>query len=193
MANFVIKKMKRRELIADLKARTHQNIEELVRFSDLSSAELNHRNTPQSWSILECMAHLNLYGDFYLPEIDNCIKHAQPSDNEDFESGWLGNYFAVSMLPGENGKLNKMKTFKSMNPIHKSLSPDVLVTFKKQQHEMLRLLDIAHQVDLGKTKTSISISKWIKLRLGDTLRVVIYHNQRHMRQAQNVLKVLQAV
>ena len=185
--------MKRRELMADLKARTHQNIEELASFSDLSSAELNHRNAPQSWSILECLAHLNLYGDFYLPEIDNCIKHAQASDNEDFKSGWLGNYFALSMLPGENGKLNKMKTFKSMNPIHKSLSTDVLVTFKNQQQELLRLLDLAGQVDLSKVKTSISISRWIKLKLGDTLRVVIYHNQRHMKQASNVLKTLQLV
>ncbi|RXM56703.1 hypothetical protein BOQ60_25350, partial [Chryseobacterium sp. CH1] len=31
-------------------------------------------------------------------------------------------------------------------------------------------------IDLEKTKTSISISKLIKLKLGDTFRFVIYHN-----------------
>ncbi len=185
--------MQRKELIEDLKHRTKQMIEELTELSALSLAALNHRNAPQSWSILECLAHLNLYGDFYIPEIENRIKTAQPSDNETFRSGWLGNYFALSMLPGENGKLNKMKTFKSMNPIHKPLNAVVLDKFKSQQMELLRLLDLASLVDLGKVKTSISISKWIKLKLGDTLRVVIYHNQRHMLQADNVLRSLQLV
>lgn len=182
--------MQRSELLKDLKARTNQVIEDLNGLSALLLEELNHRDTPQSWSILECIEHLNRYGDFYLPEIDHRLKVAQPSKYEEFKSSWLGNYFAVSMLPRENGKLNKMKTFKSMNPIHKPLSTEVLRKFKEQQRTMLQLLDIAYQVDLGKTKTSISLSKWIKLRLGDTLRVVIYHNQRHMLQAQNVLKVL---
>src|SRR5690606_41809639 len=47
----------------------------------------------------------------------------------------------------------------------------------------LQLLEASKRVDLTQVKTSISISKWIKLRLGDTLRVVIYHNRRHIVQA----------
>jgi len=51
-------------------------------------------------------------------------------------------------------------------------------------------LDVCAKVDIGKTKTAISISKWIKLKLGDTLRVVIYHNQRHMAQAKRISNAL---
>jgi len=80
-----------------------------------------------------------------------------------------------------------MKTFKSMNPIHSQLSLEVITKFLDQQKQLLQLLTRAQQVDLKRVKTSISISKWIKLRLGDTLRVVVYHNQRHMKQARNVL------
>ena len=39
-----------------------------------------------------------------------------------------------------------------------------------------------------KTKTAISISKLMKLRLGDTFRFVTAHNERHLLQAENVLK-----
>ena len=39
-----------------------------------------------------------------------------------------------------------------------------------------------------KTKTAISISKLIKLRLGDTFRVLIYHNERHIKQAERAIK-----
>lgn len=183
--------MHRTDLINDLKSRTEEIIKGTTKFNALSMEELNQRNAPESWSILECLEHLNRYGDFYLPEIDNRLKATQPSKNEVFNSGWLGNYFAISMLPGENGKLNNMKTFKSMNPIHTRLSEDTIIKFLDQQNRMLELLHQAQRVDLSKVKTSISISKWIKLRLGDTLRVVIYHNQRHLKQASKVLAALQ--
>lgn len=45
---------------------------------------------------------------------------------------------------------------------------------------------MARNKDLGKIKTSISISKWIKLKLGDTFRVIIYHNERHIVQANKI-------
>lgn len=183
--------MQRTELIKDLKRRTERIMEETSRFSSLSIEDLNHRNSPQSWSILECIEHLNRYGDFYLPEMEKRISKAQPTKNEEFTSSWLGNYFAMSMLPVEKGKLNKMKTFKSMNPIHKPLSAEVISKFMEQQKKILQLLELANQVDIGRVKTSISITKWIKLKLGDTLRVVIYHNQRHVHQANHVLKSLQ--
>lgn len=184
--------MQRKELISDLRNRTERIIKETSGLTSLSNEELNYRNSPQSWSILECLEHLNRYGDFYLAEIENRIKVAKPSKREEFKSGWLGNYFAMSMLPGEKGKLNKMKTFKSMNPIHIPLNVEVIRKFLDQQQKLLQLLELANQVDLGRVKTSISISKWIKLKLGDTFRVVVYHNQRHMLQAQRVLRARQA-
>ncbi len=183
--------MTRTEQIEDLKSRTERIIEGAKKFDELGTEVLNQRETPERWSVLECLEHLNYYGDFYLPEISKRIERAVPSENENSQSGWLGNYFALTMLPAEDGKLKKMNTFKSMNPIHKKLGKDVVVKFLKQQEEMLRLLDKAKRVDLSKTKTATSISKFIKLRLVDTLRVVIYHNQRHLKQAEQVIKSME--
>jgi uncharacterized damage-inducible protein DinB len=45
------------------------------------------------------------------------------------------------------------------------------------------LLQSAREVDLNRTKTAISITKLITLKLGDTFRFVITHNERHMAQA----------
>ncbi|MNY06764.1 DinB superfamily protein [compost metagenome] len=76
-----------------------------------------------------------------------------------------------------------MKTFQNMNPLNSQLDKRVIDEFVDQQNELLRLLETSRKVSLNKTRTSISISKWIRLKLGDTLRFVIYHNQRHMAQA----------
>ncbi len=174
-------------LVDDLTQRTKQHLQHAEELRQLDFEKLNWKESPESWSVLECIEHLNLYGDFYLPEIERRIstsKYARPTQL--FKSGMLGNYFALSMLPKE--KPNKMKTFKDKNPSGSKLGLATIDRFIEQQIKLLELLNKAKQVDLSKTKTAISISKLIKLRLGDTFRVVIYHNQRHLVQADNALK-----
>ncbi len=175
------------ELLNELKNITNNNLNFAQSFQNLSIENLNFRASKSSWSILECLEHLNFYGQFYLPEIENRINESSfAATKSDFKSGLLGNYFANMMLPKE--KLNKMKTLKVSNPIHKKLDKSVIEEFINQQNKMLELLERAKTVDLEKTKTSISISKLIKLKLGDTFRFVIYHNLRHIKQAENILK-----
>ena len=70
-----------------------------------------------------------------------------------------------------------------MNPVHEHLTRLVLDRFKDNLLQLLELLDKAAGINLGKVKTAISISPLIKLKLGDTFRVVIYHNERHLQQA----------
>jgi len=177
------------ELIADLVERTRQNLNEAEALRQMPFDVLNHKPDHNTWSALECFEHLNLYGDFYLPEIRQQIKSRTHQSAAVFKSGLLGNYFAKSMLPKD--KLNKMKTFKDKNPNGSNLSMEVIDRFIHQQKQMLDLLNDARHVNLHKTKTAISIASFIKLRLGDTFRVVIYHNQRHLVQAQSVIKTAQ--
>lgn len=173
------------QLIDELKKITEENIQFAENLLNETDEKLNFRLSEKSWSILECIEHLNRYGKFYIPEISKRIENSSTKSTEIFSSGILGNYFANSMLPKE--KLNTMKTFKSMNPIHSKLDKSVLNEFIAQQKQMIDLLNEAKNIDLNKVKTSISISNLIKLKLGDTFRFVIYHNLRHIRQAKRNL------
>ncbi len=179
------------ELIADLKERTRQNYILAEKFKMLPLDELNWRTEPDSWNVLECIEHLNYYGNFYLPEIEKRIGRSKYEPEKIFKSGVFGNYFAKMMLPKE--KLKKIKTFRNQDPKGKILNKEVIDRFLDQQQKLLELLKKAKKVSLTRTKTSISISKWIKLRLGDTFRVVVYHNERHILQANNVLKTHNAM
>lgn len=173
-------------LITDLIKRTQQSMNDAEKLKSLSEKELNWKPSPESWSILECIAHLNYYGDFYIPEIKQRIAQSPTKPESYFRSGLLGGYFAKMMLPKE--KLNKMKTIKSTDPINSQLTPEVLDIFTNQQKQLLDLLDKSRNVSLNKIRVPISISKIIKLKLGDTFKVVIYHNQRHLLQAFKVLE-----
>ena len=169
------------DLIQILTKYTEDHIQNAKHLLKLDLKQLNKKSLEGGWSALECLEHLNRYGDFYIPEIEKRLSQGPSSDKTIFKSGLLGNYFAQSMMPKE--KLNRMKTFKSMNPSGSQLDKDVFQKFLVQQEQLIHLLIQSKAKDLTKIKTSISISSLIKLRLGDTFRVVIYHNVRHMQQA----------
>lgn len=183
-----------KQLIQNLTLRTEQNILAAQLFNTMSLDELNYKAKPDQWSILECLEHLNLYGAYYLPEIEKTLQQGHSNlSSKTFKSGVLGNYFANMMLPGENGKTKKMKSPKDKVPSASNLGPTTIQRFLKQQELLKKLLQLAETKDLTKLKTPISISKWIKLRLGDTFRFVIYHNQRHIDQANKIVVTLKSM
>lgn len=173
------------QLRANLVAETKVIINYVNALKDLSLSDLNKRPNNDAWSTLECIEHLNRYAHFYNPELSKQIATSKHKDSGIFKSGILGNYFAESMLPKE--KLNKMKTFKEMNPIHSKLNSSVIDEFLSFQTELLDLIEKSKSCDLSKTKNKISISKFIKLRIGDTFRIVINHNIRHIEQIKRTL------
>jgi hypothetical protein len=177
-------------LISDLLERTRQNLNRAEQLNTLDPEVLNYKTSPDSWSALECLAHLNFYGDFYLPEIDKRIKASRYPAEPVFKAGLLGNYFAKMMLPGE--KMKPMKTLKSTNPNGSQLDKSTIEKFIQQQKKILQLLDNARKVSLNKTKASISIAPMLKLKIGDTFRVVIYHNDRHIAQAKRAVEMAKA-
>lgn len=179
-------KMKSEELLNDLAGLTKINMTCVAALRRNTFEELSWSKDDDSWSVLQCIEHLNLYGNFYLPEIKKSILKSRYSQETDFNSGFLGKHFAKSMLPGKNMK--RVKTFKGKNPSKEGLTKDVIQEFIIQQQKMLRLLELAKKVSLNRTKVPISIAKWLKLKLGDVLRVVIYHNKRHLVQVSNILK-----
>lgn len=183
--------MKQSELIRTLKAQTIDLIEKAEAFKTLPSEKLNFKSSPESWSVLQCIEHLNLYGDFYLPEVEKRILKAKTiSHDPDFKSGWFGERTVSGMLPKENRIANKMNTFKSKNPDASTLTVAVIDRFLRQQKRWLELLDQAQKVHMSKVKTNITLPL-IKFKLGTTLRFVVNHHIRHFWQAQNVLNGLQ--
>ena len=173
-------------LIGKLRQYIQEMIAQANKFDALSLEELNWKASESSWSILECLEHLNLYGDFYIPEIEQRILKAPKTLGDcAYKGGWLGNYFANTMWPSD-GKIKPIKTFNDKDPRNSNLPKSIIQRFLKQQERFLQLLSMAEEVDMMKTKTGITITSLIKLRLGDTFRFVIAHSQRHIHQANTV-------
>ena len=175
-------------LIEELLSLTEKSIRSVKVFKELDVNQLNFKKSMEQWSILECIEHLNLYGDYYLPEIQKRMLESNDSSTaEIFKAGIIGNYFA-NLMKVSNGKIKKMKAPQDKNPVNSALTITTLDRFLKQQELLKVLLNKGRSVNLNKIKISISISKMVKLKLGDTFRFYVYHIDRHIIQAENQLK-----
>lgn len=171
-------------LIRSLTKQAGQIIKQVEELKNYDLDKLMWKENENSWSILECLEHLNLYGEFYLPQIERKMKGSNSKSDIEFKSGLLGNYFSKTMLPKE--KLNKMKTFKDKDPLNAKLNKSVIDKFLDQQFKFLDLLDRSRNVSLNKVKIQTSISSLITLKLGDTFQFFINHTIRHLKQIEKI-------
>lgn len=179
-------------LIQELQDITSNNIEVLEKkFSHLSEEQKSWRPSKDAWNILEVCGHLNEYARFYHTVfLDRIEKTKFKSPKETFTSSPLGRSAWRSMKLGRaNNIKRKFKSPKHHNPslVPELVSGNDIVELIENQKEILDVLNQAQTVSLRKVKVPISISRIVRLRLGDALMFVIYHNQRHLQQLLNLI------
>lgn len=147
---------------------------------------LNIAQAPGKWSITQILEHLNFYHNYYLPEIEHAFQQRPESINTSqsvFGTGLIGGYLTKMMQPDATGKVsNKTKALKDYIPEPQLDAEQVLSSFLESQHRFSKLLDKARFYNLNKVRIPMSISKLIRLKLGDLLRVLVIHQQRHLIQ-----------
>jgi hypothetical protein len=175
---------------------TERNIQLLkTKYANYSDKQLNWKPNPQTWSLIENFAHLNEYAGFYHAAFLRRIATTRfRIPREQFASSPLGRSAWVSMKLGKQNNIKrKFNAPKAYNP---TIHPEIVHENGVQlllagQQELLQVLEASIAVNMRKVKVPISISKIIRLRLGDALLFVAYHNERHMQQALNLTKMPQ--
>lgn len=186
-----MKKINSIGLLEDLQADTRQVILATNYLLQEDPEKLVQQPAPGKWSVAQVIEHLNSYGRYYLPAIEAAMKEHRYSPDPVFTPGWLGDYFTKTMLPGKNGQVvNKMQAPKNHRPSPDIDSKPVIEEFLRQEHLLLDLLEKAKHLSISKIRIPISLSKLVKLKLGDTFRFLVAHHQRHFIQVNNTLKAV---
>jgi uncharacterized damage-inducible protein DinB len=181
------------DLLDTLKELTDKNLKDLNGYLlGLSDEQLNWKPTVDVWSINEVLAHLNSYANYYHQAILDQIKdtkHDEPI--ELFTSSTLGKSTWKSVKLGNLKNVKrKLRARKDHNPsIHPELiHADSFSKYAHTQNVLNELLEECKQYNLRRVKIQISIAKIVKLRLGDVLMFVVYHNERHIEQIHKLTK-----
>ena len=175
------------ELLDQLIELTNKNVDHLKHLiTSLNEDQLNWKPSGDAWSINEVLAHINSYANYYHQEILNKIsetKHDEPK--ELFLSSTMGKSTWKSVKLGNlHNVKRKLRAKKDHNPtVHPELvHPDSFDRFLHTQTVLVDLFEQAKSVNLRRVKIQISISKMVKLRLGDVFLFIVYHNERHIEQ-----------
>ena len=185
--------MTTKELLQSARAITQENIDYIQKsIVKLSDNQMNWRPNPTVWSVAEILAHTNQYAHYYHPVFKRRIENTRfTSTKEAFISSPLGRSAWKSMKLGRlNNVKRKFKAPKGHNPTTEPslVKGNEAKQFLLLQNEFFEVIDLSEAVNLRRVKIPISISKIIRLRLGDALLFVTYHNQRHIQQIKNLLE-----
>ena len=178
----------RQGLITDLLDRT-----ELIRagsaaFLRFSDEQLVFSPTPGTWSIIEVFTHLNLSNEIYFGYILPRVTLAPDLPSDEFSSTWLGDWAYEKIVPRPDGSIFKMKTAKSVQPIKPTGDPkEVLRDFHRTCDALDDILRHSASKDLRRIRIPFHFVPFLHFSLGETLRFLIAHNERHLLQAQRLV------
>ena len=174
-------------LLEELQADVRQLILSANKLKAEDPGLLQEQPAPGKWNVVQVLEHLNSYGRFYIPAIENSLKKNKPA-TEIYKPGFIGDYFTKILRPSANGTVRyKMKAPKDHRPPPHMDHQPVLQTFLDQQQSFLELLEKAKTKDIGSLRTPITLSRFIRLKTGDTFRFLVAHEQRHFVQISNTL------
>lgn len=180
------------ELLTQLTLDTNKLIQEIELFQQLTNEQLIWKYTEKTWSITECIEHLNIANAYYLKQFKKVVELNKLPTQENFKSGFFGNIMVNNMKPvfQENKEVKipmKMKTLGDFQPKNKEIE-GVFTTFFEQQNQFLSFLEQAKTMNLTKNSIRSAVGSILQFRLGDCFRFIVAHNQRHIEQAKNVQK-----
>lgn len=180
----------RQGLITELLDRTEVIRAGSTAFLRLTDEQLGFSPAPGKWSIVEVFAHLNLSNEIYVRYILPRVTLAPDRPSDKFNSSWLGDWAYEKIVPRPDGSVFRMKTAKSVLPV----KPDE--DFKEELHRFHRSCDAIEDIlrasgnkDLRRIRIPFHFIPFLHFSLGETLRFLIAHNERHLLQAQRLVPV----
>lgn len=163
----------------------HKQIKWVHQLEELSAEQLQ-LSDGKGWNAVECLEHLNLTLDYYLPAIRKSLEEVPDVRLPVvYQPGRIGGWMIRQMtLTAQGGIRMKMKTFAQFTPrLTLEDSEEVFSRFYQNQKVLMELATTARQKDWNKVRVVSAIGPLLRFRLGDCLLFLMRHQERHLHQA----------
>ena len=152
----------------------------------LTQDQFNWRPADGSWSVGQCMDHLNMANRGFIANSEVAIRSArekrQLSDGP-FRYGWLVRWLYRQMEPPVKRRFKAPPVF---DPASGKEKADVQAEWVKNHERLNELIRDANGIDLVKVKVVSPAASWLKYSIGMGLWIQCAHDRRHLWQARNV-------
>ena len=149
------------------------------------------RPTPMSWSAAECLAHLSLSTEMFLPVLKDAIRrnaNANANKPRTPKMDLVGKVLAWFLEPPIR---KKFKTPAPFVPKSVRAKADAFGEFASLQERLLDLLREARTADL-RARIVSPFDKRVRYNLYSAFRIIAAHERRHLWQAEQAVVQLRA-
>ena len=173
------------EQLSKLQAQTSK-VREL--FGGLSESQLNWQPSAEQWSIGLCLEHLIRSNSTYFPVLQAI------GDGTARMGFWtkvspFSNYFGNMLLKATGPVVKqKMKAPPAFKPVSSEVGPDIVPRFEQHQIALVNLLRRTDSIGHTEFKIPSPAMGLITYRLDVAVNILAQHEERHVLQAERVLK-----
>ena len=156
-------------------------------FSLLSENQLNWKPSSEVWSIGECINHIVKTNGLYLSKIENILGSSPAGSEGDFpySQSFMGKMITKAVEPAN---IKKFKTFKVFLPGKSAVRKTIIDDYVNSSKRFIEQINKMRDLDLKKLRLSSPVSILIRLNLGDVLIIISKHDERHINQAECLMK-----
>jgi hypothetical protein len=151
-------------------------------FAGLTEEQLNWQPAPGSWSMGQCLEHLSITNEAYLPPIAAAIQDKPDSPVDQIVPGWFGRWFIRSFVePSPNTK--RVSAPAKIRPTtHIDLS--VLERFLSGNQSCRELILRACGKNVNRIRFWNPFIPGLRFTVGTGLEIIASHERRHLLQAE---------
>jgi len=152
----------------------------------LSSEQLNWYPGQNAWSVGQCLEHLCMTNEVYLPAISIALNKGVHAKVQEISLGWFSRWFIRNYIaPDPNAP--RAQAPKKIQP-GKQVEPFVLDAFLRSNERARELIMRAVDYDVNRIRFKNPFVPLLRFTVGTGLEIVAKHESRHLRQAEKVMQ-----
>jgi hypothetical protein len=150
----------------------------------LSADQMNWQPSPDAWSIGQCLEHLHIANEVYLPTIAGALDGQERRAVNQIELGWFSRWFIRNYIaPNPNGP--RARAPRKIRPA-KRVEPEILAAFLGGNQTARELVMRASVYDVNRIRFKNPFVALLRFTVGAGLEIVVKHQSRHLLQAEGV-------
>ena len=150
------------------------------------------RPDPTRWSAAECLAHLSLTTQSFVPVFRKAIDDARSSG---YTAGRVPKMDVIGRALRwflEPPVRQRVKTSAPLVPKSTRAKAEALAEFRSQQGKLIDFLREVRDLDVGRIRVAWPLDSRVKYNLYSAFRILAAHQRRHLWQAEQAVAALAA-
>ena len=152
--------------------------------SRLTPHQLNWRSGPDQWSVGQCLEHLHITNEVYIPPISDSLQGHPQAIVQEITPGWFGRWFIRNYIePSPTTKKARAPGKIAPPP---QVDTSILDRFLSSNQRARELVERARNYDVNRVRFKNPFVPMIRFTVGTGFEILSKHQRRHLLQAERI-------